>query len=57
MKALDVHSLHCRKIAAALREIVCDEKPQGKADDAHFGATARVACPETGRVNRGQKSQ
>lgn len=57
MKALDVHGQHCRKIAAALREIVCDEKPQGKAGDAHPGATARVACPETGRVNRGQKSQ
>lgn len=34
MKALDVHGQHCRKIAAALREIVCDEEPQGKAGDA-----------------------
>lgn len=56
-KALDVCGRCCRKIAAALGKLCVTMNCKAKLVVDIPSAAARVACPETGRAVRGQKSQ
>lgn len=54
-KALDVCGHRCRKIAAALGEIVCDNEPQGKAHGAYSQCCCQSSMPWDRRSQQGTK--